>query len=76
LIQVAVNLIQNAVKYTPEDSEISCYRIIVMFRPYSGRIQFGNLEDLEKIFDPFFRVQGQRRTQGSGWGSYQNPNEL
>lgn len=72
LIQVVVNLIQNAVKYTPEDGEITVaiespnrrfVRILV--RDTGPGIP---PEDLEKIFDPFFRVQHGQRSGPKGLG--------
>ncbi|MEK6533793.1 MAG: ATP-binding protein [Nitrospirota bacterium] len=72
LIQVAVNLIQNAVKYTPEDGEITV--AIESSSPRFVRILVRDTgpgipaEDLEKIFDPFFRVQHGQRSGPKGLG--------
>jgi signal transduction histidine kinase len=73
LIQILVNLIQNAVKYTPE-----CGRIIVSAEEAEegrmGRIVIGDTgpgvpEDcLDKVFDPFFRVQQGQRNGPMGLG--------
>lgn len=72
LIQVAVNLIQNAVKYTPEDGEITV--AIDSSSPRFVRILVRDTgpgipdEDLDKIFDPFFRVQQRQRSGPKGLG--------
>ncbi|MCC6139032.1 MAG: response regulator [Nitrospira sp.] len=72
LIQVAVNLIQNAVKYTPEDGEVTV--VIESSSPRFVRILVRDTgpgipaEDLEKIFDPFFRVQQGQRSGPKGLG--------
>lgn len=72
LIQVAVNLLQNAVKYTPEDGEItvaiesSSSRFVrILVRDTGPGIP---AEDLDKIFDPFFRVQQGQRSGPKGLG--------
>lgn len=72
LIQVAVNLIQNAVKYTPEDGEITVVveppgqrGIRILVRDTGPGIPS---EDLGKIFDPFFRVQQGQRSGPKGLG--------
>ncbi len=72
LIQVAVNLIQNAVKYTPEDGEITV--AIESSSPRFVRVLVRDTgpgipaEDLDKIFDPFFRVQHGQRSGPKGLG--------
>jgi signal transduction histidine kinase len=72
LIQVAVNLLQNAIKYTPEDGEITV--AIESSRPRFVRILVRDTgpgipaEDLDKIFDPFFRVQQRQRSGPKGLG--------
>ena len=72
LIQVAVNLLQNAVKYTPEDGEITV--AIESSSPRFVRILVRDTgpgipaEDLDKIFDPFFRVQQGQRSGPKGLG--------
>ncbi|SPP66551.1 sensor histidine kinase [Nitrospira lenta] len=72
LIQVAVNLLQNAVKYTPEDGEIlvavesSSPRFVrILVRDTGPGIP---AEDLDRIFDPFFRVQHGQRSGPKGLG--------
>ena len=72
LIQVAVNLLQNAVKYTPEDGEITV--AIESSSPRFVRILVRDTgpgipaEDLDRIFDPFFRVQQGQRSGPKGLG--------
>lgn len=72
LIQVAVNLIQNAVKYTPEDGAIAV--AIESSSPRFVRILVRDtgpgipVEDLDRIFDPFFRVQQGQRSGPKGLG--------
>lgn len=73
LIQVVVNLVQNAVKYTPNNGVIT-----VCLEPASrasARIVVRDTgpgippDCLEKIFDPFFRVQqGRSGPKGLGLG--------
>lgn len=72
VIQVAVNLIQNAVKYTPEDGDITVavddpsQRFVrILVRDTGPGIPS---EDLGKIFDPFFRVQQGQRSGPKGLG--------
>lgn len=72
LIQVAVNLIQNAVKYTPEDGAITVFvessgeRFVrILVRDTGPGIP---AEDLGKVFDPFFRVQQGPRSGPKGLG--------
>lgn len=72
LIQVAVNLLQNAVKYTPEGGEItvaiessSARFVRILVRDTGPGIP---AEDLDKIFDPFFRVQQGQRSGPKGLG--------
>jgi two-component system sensor histidine kinase CpxA len=64
------NLLDNAVKFTPEDGEISLaaaktpgvVKVIVM-----NTCEPINEEDLKKIFEPFFRIQGEAG-RGTGLG--------
>ena len=69
MAQVAVNLIQNAVKYAPEGS-----RVTVRLWEEAGRARFTvedegpgiSPEELETIFEPFARADGAK--EGSGLG--------
>lgn len=72
VIQVLVNLVQNAVKYTPDDG-----RITVIVEAEESRVVRVAVRDtgpgvpedcLDKIFDPFFRVQHGRRGGQKGLG--------
>lgn len=72
VIQVVVNLLQNAIKYTPEDGAI-----LVAVEPAHQRLARILVRDtgpgipaefLEKIFDPFFRVQHGQRSGPKGLG--------
>lgn len=71
LKQVLVNLIDNAIKYTPEGG-----RITVEVKSYANRVQLsvGDTgigiapEHREKIFDRFYRVSTDRGETGSGLG--------
>ncbi|MFO0707763.1 MAG: ATP-binding protein [Nitrospira sp.] len=72
LIQVTVNLIQNAVKYTPEDGtitvavDVSGLRVArVLVRDTGPGIPE---EHLDNVFDPFFRVQHGQRNGPKGLG--------
>lgn len=72
LIQVVVNLVQNAVKYTPNDGTITVSVEVVP--PTLARIAVRDTgpgippDCLEKIFDPFFRVQQGRHSGPKGLG--------
>jgi two-component system sensor histidine kinase CpxA len=64
------NLLDNAVKFTPEDGEIS---LAVAKAPGVVKVIVMNTcepigeEDLKKIFEPFFRIQGEAG-RGTGLG--------
>lgn len=72
LIQVVVNLIHNAVKFTPEEGAIT-----VTIEPPDRRMTVISVRDtgpgipddsLERIFDPFFRIQQGSRGGPKGLG--------
>jgi signal transduction histidine kinase/ActR/RegA family two-component response regulator len=73
LIQIVMNLVQNAVKFTPEDGSI-----LVTVRQESQALAWVSVRDtgpgippefLEQIFDPFFRVKQVRSgIKGLGLG--------
>jgi signal transduction histidine kinase len=72
MIQVIVNLVQNAIKYTPRDGLISVSAESLDSR--MARICVRDTgpgippEHLENIFDPFFRVRQGQRTGPKGLG--------
>lgn len=72
LIQVIVNLLQNSVKFTPEDGDLSVS--VRTETPRMAMIVVGDSgpgippEFLDKIFDPFFRVQHGQRSGPKGLG--------
>ncbi len=72
LIQTVVNLVQNAIKFTPPDGHVTvaCERwnertATVFVRDTGPGIPS---EHLDKIFDPFFRIQHGQRTAPKGLG--------
>lgn len=74
LEQVMMNLVSNAVKYSPKDSQVL---INTVKKGYTGRISvtdFGiGLSDAQKefIFDRFYRVEDKKfKTSGLGIGLY------
>lgn len=71
LIQVIVNLVHNAIKYTPHDGAIT---VAAQASPRMVRIAVRDTgpgippECLERVFDPFFRVQQGQRSGPKGLG--------
>ena len=70
------NIINNAIKYTPEGENINIRFIERGFRPSVLEVENTGItisdESLKNIFNPFFRVEKSRsrRTGGSGLGLY------
>ena len=70
------NIINNAIKYTPEGENINIRFIERGFRPSILEVENTGItisdESLKNIFNPFFRVEKSRsrRTGGSGLGLY------
>jgi two-component system sensor histidine kinase KdpD len=66
------NLLENATRYTPTDSPIEIVvevvekNILVSISDYGPGIP---VEDLDHIFDKFYRVLGTRRTNSSTMGT-------
>ena len=72
LIMIAVrNLIMNAVKYSPDGSEIELYSgikgdsAILCVRDHGIGI---SKENLDRIFDPYYQVKSERNSEGFGLG--------
>lgn len=71
--EVIVNLIENAIKYSPTDSKV----LVSSTETTAGmRISVTDngpgiaTEDLERIFDKFYRGQNQKSVQGTGLGLF------
>jgi len=71
LVQIVINLVQNALKFTPEDGRITVTIAKENHRHAGVRVRDTGpgipSECLEKIFDPFFRVTA-TRTMAKGLG--------
>ena len=71
LQRVISNLLDNAIKYTPENGTV---RLEVSASPEYGQVSVINSgsgiseEDLPNIFKPFYRADKSRSTQGNGLG--------
>jgi two-component system sensor histidine kinase KdpD len=71
MAQVIVNLLENAVKYSPQDSTIE---IIASLADSKARLQILDRgvgipsDDLSRVFDKFYRVQRPESVSGTGLG--------
>jgi two-component system sensor histidine kinase KdpD len=71
MVQVLVNLLENAVKYSPENSPID---VSATLADGKARIQVADRgvgippEDLVRVFDKFYRVQRPKSVSGTGLG--------
>ena len=69
--RVVVNILSNAIKYTPENGEIKIYVGFVYNDAYIKIIDNGigiPEEDLSRIFDRFYRVDKARTREMGGTG--------
>ena len=71
MVQVVVNVLENAVKYSPENSLIE---VSANLADEKARIQIADRgvgipsEDLTRVFDKFYRVQRPESVSGTGLG--------
>ena len=71
VVQVVVNLLDNAVKYSPKDSTIE---VSASLLDDKARLQIADRgvgippEDLPRVFDKFYRVQRPESVSGTGLG--------
>lgn len=71
IVQVVVNLLENAVKYSPKDSLIE---VSASLADKKARLQIADrgvgipADDLNRIFDKFYRVQRPESVSGTGLG--------
>ncbi len=71
IVQVLVNVLENAVKYSPKDSLIE---VSASLLDEKARLQIADRgvgipsDDLERIFDKFYRVQRPESVSGTGLG--------
>lgn len=71
IVQLLYNLIENAVKYTPENSEIELINYTDENKVYFEVCDNGNgipSEDMEKIFQRFYRSETNSRAEKRGLG--------
>ena len=69
--RVVTNILTNAIKYTPEDGEIKIYVGFVYNDAYIKVIDTGigiPEEDIEKVFERFYRVDKARTREMGGTG--------
>jgi two-component system sensor histidine kinase KdpD len=71
LVQVVVNLLENAVKYSPKGSVIE---VLAYLQDDKAHLQISDrgvgipAEDLTRVFDKFYRVQRPESVSGTGLG--------
>ena len=71
LIRLFINLVENAIKYTPAEGQIS---VTAMKKPGETQISIHNTgpdippEHLQHLFDRFYRVEADRSSQTGGAG--------
>jgi len=71
MVQALVNVLENAIKYSPEDSLIEVSAVLMDGK---ARLQIADRgvgiprEDLTRVFDKFYRVQGTESVGGTGLG--------
>jgi two-component system sensor histidine kinase KdpD len=74
IVQVLVNVLENAVKYSPRDSLIEVTANLLDGANGAARLQIADRgvgipsEDLSRIFDKFYRVQRPESVSGTGLG--------
>lgn len=71
IVQVVVNLLENAVKYSPKESRIE---VVVSQDDPNARLEIADRgvgipsDDLTRVFDKFYRVQRPESVSGTGLG--------
>jgi two-component system sensor histidine kinase KdpD len=71
MVQVAVNLLENAVKYSPKESLIEVSASLLDDKACLEIADRGvgiPSEDLSRVFDKFYRVQRPESVSGTGLG--------
>ncbi|MDQ2907309.1 MAG: ATP-binding protein [Chloroflexota bacterium] len=71
LNQVVINLLSNAIKYSPSESAVEVY-VSQLERAVTLRVHDSGLgipkDQLERIFETFYRAPGAQASSKSGWG--------